>query len=92
MQSTGHLTCPRGFLEPWGPSPRRRVAPTKLDLKPDIYFSCLRGQGTLGEGGALCGALLPITVFLAVKVTGGSGLALWDRTARDRWQRLQVGP
>jgi hypothetical protein len=32
-----------------------------------------------GEGGALCGALLPVTVFLAVKVTGGSGLASWDR-------------
>ena len=32
-----------------------------------------------GEGGALRGALLPITVFLAVKVTGGAGLALWDR-------------
>jgi hypothetical protein len=32
-----------------------------------------------GEGGALRGALLPVTVFLAVKVTGGAGLALWDR-------------
>ena len=32
-----------------------------------------------GEGGALRGALLPITVFLAVKVTGGVGLALWER-------------
>ena len=32
-----------------------------------------------GEGGASCGALLPITVFLAVKVTGGPGLARWDR-------------
>ena len=32
-----------------------------------------------GEGGALRGALLPITVFLAVKVIGGAGLALWDR-------------
>ena len=31
-----------------------------------------------GEGGALCGALLPITVFLAVKVTGEAGLALWE--------------
>ena len=31
-----------------------------------------------GEGGALCGALLPITVFLAVKVTGGPGLARWE--------------
>ena len=27
-----------------------------------------------GEGGAL----LPITVFLAVKATGGAGLALWE--------------
>ena len=27
------------------------------------------------EGGALCGALLPVTVFFAVKVTGGAGLA-----------------
>ena len=32
-----------------------------------------------GEGGALCGALLPITVFLAVKATGGVRLALRDR-------------
>ena len=32
-----------------------------------------------GEGGALCGALLPITVFLVVKATGGPGLASWDR-------------
>jgi hypothetical protein len=32
-----------------------------------------------GEGGALRGALLPITVFLAVKATGGAGLALWER-------------
>ena len=31
-----------------------------------------------GEGGALCGALLPITVFLAVKVTGEPGLARWE--------------
>jgi len=31
-----------------------------------------------GEGGALFGALLPITVFLAVKATGGSGLARWE--------------
>jgi hypothetical protein len=32
-----------------------------------------------GEGGALRGALLPITVFPAVKATGGAGLARWDR-------------
>ena len=32
-----------------------------------------------GEGGALCGALLPVTVFLAVKVTGEAALARWDR-------------
>ena len=32
-----------------------------------------------GEGGALRGALLPITVFLAVKVTGEAALARWDR-------------
>ena len=32
-----------------------------------------------GEGGALFGALLPITVFLVVKATGGPGLASWDR-------------
>jgi len=38
-----------------------------------------------GEGGALCGALLPITVFLAVKVTGGSGLASWDRALVGVW-------
>ena len=38
-----------------------------------------------GEGGALCGALLPITVFLAVKVTGGSGLAPWDRALVGVW-------
>ena len=31
-----------------------------------------------GEGGALCGALLPITVFLALKVTGEPGLARWE--------------
>ena len=31
-----------------------------------------------GEGGALRGALLPITVFLAVKVTGEAGLARWE--------------
>ena len=35
-----------------------------------------------GEGGALCGALLPITVFLAVKVTGGPGLARWELVMR----------
>ena len=35
-----------------------------------------------GEGGALFGALLPITVFLVVKATGGPGLASWDRTFR----------
>ena len=40
-----------------------------------------------GEGGALCGALLPITVFLAVKVTGGPGLASWDRIVGDLWSR-----
>ena len=43
-----------------------------------------------GEGGALRGALLPITVFLAVKVTGGSGLASWDRALvpeRANYQR-----
>ena len=38
-----------------------------------------------GEGGALCGALLPITVFLAVKVTGGPGLASWDRALVGVW-------
>ena len=38
-----------------------------------------------GEGGALCGALLPITVFLVVKVTGGSGLASWDRALVGVW-------
>ena len=32
-----------------------------------------------GEGGALCGAVLPITVFLPVKATGGVHLALRDR-------------
>ena len=36
-------------------------------------------NATKNEGGALRGALLPVTVFLAVKVTGGTGLALWDR-------------
>ena len=40
-----------------------------------------------GEGGALCGALLPITVFLAVKVTGGPGLASWDRALVGVWLR-----
>ncbi len=35
-----------------------------------------------GEGGALFGALLPITVFLVVKATGKAGLALWDRLSR----------
>ena len=35
-----------------------------------------------GEGGALCGALLPVTVFLAVKATGGSGLASWELVMR----------
>ena len=35
-----------------------------------------------GEGGALFGALLPITVFLAVKATGGSGLARWELVMR----------
>ncbi len=38
-----------------------------------------------GEGGALCGALLPITVFLAVKFTGGPGLASWDRALVGVW-------
>ena len=38
-----------------------------------------------GEGGALCGALLPITVFLAVKATGGPGLASWDRALVGVW-------
>ena len=38
-----------------------------------------------GEGGALCGALLPVTVFLAVKVTGGPGLASWDRALVGVW-------
>ena len=38
-----------------------------------------------GEGGALRGALLPVTVFLAVKVTGGSGLASWDRALVGVW-------
>ena len=33
-----------------------------------------------GEGGALCGALLSVTAFLAVKVTGEAGLARWDQT------------
>ena len=35
-----------------------------------------------GEGGALCGALLPVTVFLAVKATAGSGLARWELVMR----------
>ena len=38
-----------------------------------------------GEGGALRGALLPITVFLAVKVTGEAGLALWGRALVGIW-------
>ena len=38
-----------------------------------------------GERGALCGALLPIMVFLAVKVIGGAGLALWDRALVGVW-------
>ena len=38
-----------------------------------------------GERGALCGALLPITVILAVKVTGEAGLALWDRALVRVW-------
>ena len=37
------------------------------------------GTRTQNEGGALCGALLPIAVFLVVKATGGPGLASWDR-------------
>ena len=48
-----------------------------------------------GEGGALRGALLPISVFLAVKVTGEAGLALWDDrrdwVAQHRY-RLSTGP
>ena len=43
-----------------------------------------------GEGGALRGALLPVTVFLAVKVTGGAGLARWERALvpeRANYQR-----
>ena len=31
-----------------------------------------------GEGGALCGALLPITASVAVKGIGGVGLLPWD--------------
>jgi hypothetical protein len=31
------------------------------------------------------GALLPITVILAVKVTGEAGLALWDRALVRVW-------
>ena len=42
---------------------------------------------TVDEGGALCGALLPVTVFLAVKVTGGSGLALWEGVGVSRRSR-----
>ena len=38
-----------------------------------------------GEGGALRGALLPVTVFLAVKVTGGAALASWDRALVGVW-------
>ena len=38
-----------------------------------------------GEGGALRGALLPITVFLAVKVIGGAGLARWERVSVGVW-------
>jgi hypothetical protein len=41
-----------------------------------------------GEGGALCGALLPITVILAVKVTGEAGLALWEGSW---WGRAVLG-
>jgi hypothetical protein len=37
------------------------------------------------EGGALRGALLPVTVFLAVKVTGGAGLARCDRALVGVW-------
>ena len=37
-----------------------------------------RAALTRAEGGALFGALLPITVFLVVKATGGPGLASWD--------------
>ena len=38
-----------------------------------------------GEGGALRGALLPIMVFLAVKVTGEAALARWDRALVGVW-------
>ena len=38
-----------------------------------------------GEGGALRGALLPVTVFLVVKVTGGAGLGRWERVSVGVW-------
>ena len=38
-----------------------------------------------GEGGALRGALLPVTVFLAVKVTGEAALARWERALVGVW-------
>ena len=38
-----------------------------------------------GEGGALRGALLPVTAFLAVKVTGEAGFARWDRALVGVW-------
>ena len=38
-----------------------------------------------GERGALRAALLPITVFLTVKVTGEAGLAVWDRGLVGVW-------
>ncbi len=44
-----------------------------------------------GEGGALCGALLPVTVFLAVKVTGGPGLALLGWVVAAYRPRQSVG-
>ena len=37
------------------------------------------------EGGALPGAVLPVAVFLAVKATGGAGLARWERVSVGVW-------
>ncbi len=48
----------------------------------------------LEGGGALCGALLLITLFLTVKVNGEAGLALWHRlwSQPKGWYQFNMYP
>ena len=72
----GSVSSEGDAADDWAPSAGIEPAAYRLGGGRSIRLSYE------GEGGALCGALLPVTVFLAVKATGGSGLARWELVMR----------